>query len=91
MAIQRAEDKTASLRARSVAIEELTASGALPDMIGGPQDDDIDRELAKLGPASSVEAELARMKRQLPGAGGATVSQIEGPGQAPQLPQGGDE
>ncbi|GAC1433727.1 MAG: PspA/IM30 family protein [Chloroflexota bacterium] len=69
LAVQRAQDKTAQLKARSVAIDELTASGALPDLIGAPQDD-IDRELAKLGPASTVDAELERMKRQLGPAGG---------------------
>ncbi len=80
MAIQRAEDKTNQLKARSVAIDELTASGALPDLIGGPQDD-IDRQLAQLGPSTSVDAELERMKRQ--------IGQGSSGSQAPQLPPGG--
>jgi len=89
MAVQRAQDKTAQLKARSVAIDELTASGALPELIGEPQDD-IDRELAKLGPANSVDNELERMKRQL-GGGTASAPQIEGGAQTPQLPPGGSQ
>ena len=36
MAIQRAEDKTEQMQARAGAIDELMASGALDDAIGGP-------------------------------------------------------
>ena len=35
MAIQRAEDKTAQMQARAGAIDELMASGALDDAVGG--------------------------------------------------------
>ena len=44
MAIQRAEDKTAQMQARAGAIDELMASGALDDAVGG-QRDDIQSEL----------------------------------------------
>ena len=37
MAIQRAEDKTAQMQARAGAIDELMASGALDDAVGGSQ------------------------------------------------------
>jgi phage shock protein A len=74
LAVQRAEDKTASMQARSGAIDELIASGALDDQISLGGGDDIDRELAALSSGSDVEAELARMK-----AGGALTS-----GQAPK-------
>ena len=39
MAIQRAEDKTAQMQARAGAIDELMASGALDDAVGGKRDD----------------------------------------------------
>jgi phage shock protein A len=63
LAVQRAEDKTAQMQARSGAIDELIASGALDDQLslGGGQDD-IDRELAALSSGSDVESELARLK-----------------------------
>lgn len=61
LAIERAEDKTAQMQARSGAIDELIASGALEDRVGGGGDD-IDRELAALSSTSQVEAELAQLK-----------------------------
>ncbi|KHL09098.1 UNVERIFIED_CONTAM: phage-shock protein [Mumia flava] len=66
MAIQRAEDKTAQLQARSGAVDELLASGALDDVTAGPNDD-ISRELDALASSSSVDAELEAMKKQLGG------------------------
>jgi len=66
LAIQRAEDKTATMQARAGAIDELVASGALDDASGQPNDD-IARELAALSAGSDVDAELARMKGQLEG------------------------
>jgi len=69
VAIDRAENKTAQLQAKASAIDELMATGVLADStaLGGPNSD-IDRELAKLSSASSVDADLARMKAEL-GAG----------------------
>ncbi|MBO0804010.1 MAG: PspA/IM30 family protein [Nocardiopsaceae bacterium] len=64
MAIQRAEDKTSQMQARAGAIDELLASGALEDHVGGQQDQ-IQAELDKLGADHSVESELARMKGEL--------------------------
>ncbi|MDQ3610790.1 MAG: PspA/IM30 family protein [Actinomycetota bacterium] len=64
MAVQRAEDKTASMQARAGAIDELVASGALDDVSQQPNSD-IERELAALSAGSDVDAELAAMKRQL--------------------------
>lgn len=66
MAIQRAEDKTAALRARGEAIHELIESGALEDALGGPTA--LDRELEQLGRDYHVEVELERLRREL-GAG----------------------
>jgi len=64
LAVQRAEDKTASLQARAGAIDELLASGALDDL--STPGDRIETELGRAVAASSVEAELARLKAELP-------------------------
>jgi phage shock protein A len=64
MAIQRAEDKTAQMQARAGAIDELLASGALEDHVGGGHDD-IQAELDRMGTSSDVEIELAKMKGEL--------------------------
>ncbi len=64
MAIQRAEDKTEQMKARSGALDELMASGALDDMVGGPRDD-IQAELDRLGATHGVDNELERMKAEL--------------------------
>ncbi|MCL5962017.1 MAG: PspA/IM30 family protein [Chloroflexi bacterium] len=63
MAIQRAEDKTEKLRARASAIDELVQAGTLEDYTG--KVDTVDRELAKITTAHSVDNELEMMKRQL--------------------------
>jgi phage shock protein A len=62
LAIQRAEDKTATMQARAGAIDELIASGALDDVsqVGGG--DDISRELDAMSSQADVESELARLK-----------------------------
>ena len=68
LAIQRAEDKTASMQARAGAVDELLASGALEDVTSEPGSD-IQAQLDALTAGSSVDAELARMKAELgPGA-----------------------
>lgn len=74
MAMQRAQDKVETMRARAGAIDELLESGALEDMTGGTGDS-IDQELAKIGAGAAVDAELEAMKREL-GAGGGSSGQI---------------
>ena len=64
LAIQRAEDKTAQMRARAGALDELMASGALEDMVSGPHDD-IQAELDRMGAGQGVDRELEQMKREL--------------------------
>lgn len=59
-ALERAQDKIASLQARSGALDELLESGVLEDVGGGS--DDIEHELNQIGAASSVERELAALK-----------------------------
>lgn len=64
LAIQRAQDKTEQMQARAGALDDLMASGALPDYTGDSQDD-IDRQLAQIGTDNSVERQLAAMKAQI--------------------------
>lgn len=61
LAMQRAEDKTEQMKARSAALDELLESGVLEDYTGGDQ---IERELAKAKTSSDVDAELARLKQE---------------------------
>jgi phage shock protein A len=77
LAIQRAEDKTEQMKARAGAIDELMASGALSDALGGPPPDDIQAELDRMGASHGVDDELARMKAELSG-GGEAPRQISG-------------
>ena len=77
MAIQRAEDKTAQMQARAGAIDELLASGALEDAVGG-QRDDIQAELDRMGATSDIELELAKIKGEL-GTSEEAPKQIESP------------
>jgi phage shock protein A len=67
LAIQRAEDKTAQMKARAGALDELMASGAMDDLVGGPHDD-IQAELDRMGASSGVDNELERMKAEIAGA-----------------------
>jgi len=97
MAIQRAEDKTAQMQARAGAIDELMASGALDDAVGGRRDD-IQSELDMMSASSDVERELAMLKgeitagapKQLEGGaqnGAGQGTQANQGYQAPQQPQ----
>jgi len=62
LAVERAEHKTESMKARAGAIDELAEAGVLNDSLGGGGQDDIDRELSKLSASASVESELAALK-----------------------------
>ena len=62
MAVQRAEEKTENMKARSAALDELLESGTLTDLSGG---DEIENELAKVKAKSTVEEELAKMKAEM--------------------------
>jgi phage shock protein A len=79
LAMQRAEDKTESMRARASAVEELEQAGTFDDItqLGGGEDD-IDRQLRELTSGAQVDDELAKMKAEL-GQGG---------GDSPALEQG---
>jgi phage shock protein A len=62
MAVQKAEEKTENMRARSAALDELLESGTLTDYSGG---DDLEREISKAKSKSSVEDMLAKMKQEM--------------------------
>jgi len=75
MAIQRAEDKTAQMQARAGAIDELLASGALENHVGGNQDY-IQAELDRMGANNEIEAEMARLRGELPSGSGETPKEL---------------
>jgi phage shock protein A len=77
-AMQRAQDKIASMQARAGAIDELLASGALTDL--NQPVDDIQAQLDKVSSTSQVDNELAALKAQLGAAAPANA-----------LPAGDDE
>lgn len=66
LAVERAENKTESMRARASAIDELASAGVLDDVAGGSKDD-ITRELEKMAVSSSAETELAALKARRAG------------------------
>ena len=63
-AIERAQNKTEEMRARSAAIDELAEVGLLEDFT--QLDDPVGRELAQLSSEQNVEQELQMLRRELP-------------------------
>lgn len=63
LAIQRAEEKTESMRARAEAIDELVAKGVLEDALEGG--DPLEAELRRASAANKVQEELARLKKEV--------------------------
>ena len=66
LAVERAEDKTANLRAKAGAIDELAESGVLDDQLTPGGGDVLSRELAQLTAEQNVEDELAALRTSLP-------------------------
>ena len=62
-ALQRAQDKIATMQARAGALDELLQSGVLEDV--GGNTDDIQQELDEAGTAADVDRELAAMKAEI--------------------------
>ncbi len=62
-ALQRAQDKIATMQARSGALDELLESGVLEDVGGGG--DDIQKELDQVGHDAAVDKELAALKAEV--------------------------
>jgi len=73
LAVERAETKTETLKAKAGAIDELVATGVLDDPTGG---DPLDRELKAISASSTVDDELAALMAELP------------PGNKKSLPEG---
>ena len=67
--MQRAQDKVAQMQARSGALDELLASGALTDLTS--TNDDIQAQLDKAKGSADIDAQLAAMKAQM-GSGATT-------------------
>jgi phage shock protein A len=66
MAMQRALDKTETMKARAEAVDELQAAGTFEDLTAlGPAQDDVDRQLDQLGTKSVVDDEFARLKAEV--------------------------
>jgi len=72
-AMQRAQDKVAQMQARSGALDDLLASGALTDL--NSPSDDIQAQLDQASNANNVDAQLAALKAQL--ATGDAAGQLE--------------
>jgi phage shock protein A len=80
LAMQRAEDKVAQMQARSGALDELMATGALDD--ASMSSDRLQAELDRGFAEPAVEAELARLRGELTG-GSTTAKQIDAPDDTP--------
>jgi phage shock protein A len=63
MAMQRAQDKTESMRARAAAIDELVEQGTLTDPLQ-PGQDSVSAELGKISAQAKVDGDLARLKAE---------------------------
>lgn len=69
MAMQRAQDKTDSMRARAAAIDELVDQGTLQDTLVA-KGDPVAAELSKISATANVESDLARLKAEVAGGAG---------------------
>ena len=81
--LQRAQDKIATMQARSGALDELLESGVLEDVGGGT--DDIQKELDQVGTDAQVDNELAALKAQV-GTGAARARCADGGTGGPRRP-----
>ena len=63
IAMNRAEDKTEKMKAKSQALDEMIDSGVLTDYTSN-KDDTIERELEQTSTQRSVEEELAKLKAE---------------------------
>jgi len=83
LAMQRAEDKVAQMQARSGALDELMASGALDD--ASMSSDRLQAELDRGVAEPAVEAELSRLKGELTGSS-TTAKQLGAPSEDTAAP-----
>jgi phage shock protein A len=78
LAVERAQNKVLQMQARANALDELSDSGALPE-IGSGGGDSLDRQIAALGKGSAVDGQLAAMKAQMQLPAGQTTTQAQLP------------
>lgn len=64
LSVQRAQDKTETMKARASALDELVEAGTLEDVTGGTKDD-IDRELSKIKSKGEVDEQLEALKKEM--------------------------
>src|SRR3954447_14558000 len=64
LAVQRAHDKTDTMKARAAAVEELVATGALEDL-SSPGTSALDRQIAALTADTQLEGEMAKLRSEL--------------------------
>ncbi len=64
LTVQRAQDKTETMKARASALDELVEAGTLEDVTGGTKDD-IDRELSKIKSKGEVDEQLEALKKEV--------------------------
>jgi phage shock protein A len=83
--VERAQDKTQQMQARSAAIDSLVDSGTL-DQIGVTSGDDIDRQLQGQLTDSQVDAQLAAMKQDMLGTTDTAPRISAAPSPAPAVP-----
>ena len=62
-ALQRAQDKIATMQAHASAVDELLQSGVLEDVGGGT--DDIQKELDEAGSSAEIDKEFAALKAEV--------------------------
>ena len=80
LAMQRAVDKTETMRARADAVAELEAAGAFEDLTAlGSGEDELDRQLAQLSSQGAVDEDLELLKAEL-GSGPAASARLGPPG-----------
>lgn len=72
-AMERAQEKVKAMEARSGAIDELMASGALTDFTGGTTDD-LQTQLDAISSDHDIEGQLAAMRQALPSAAPAAIT-----------------
>lgn len=75
LAMERAEDKVTQMQARSRALDELMATGALEDLSG--TSDRLEAELQRTASRGQIEAELSRLKGELEGGSGKALEAPE--------------
>ena len=74
-ALQRAQDKSATMQARAGALDELPRSGVLEDV--GSDTDDIQQELDEARVAAEADKEVAALKAEI-GPGSSAPPELAG-------------